>query len=457
VKKYLIILGVLSLLLAIRAEAAEVHCAKPNILFILADDLGWNDVSYHGGHIKTPHIDELAASGARLEQFYVQPLCTPSRAAFITGRYPIRYGLQADVIRDWSTYGLSLDEKTIATTLKEAGYSTGIIGKWHLGHFKPEYLPTHRGFDYQYGSYCAAINYFTHMRDQGLDWHRNDKALREEGYSTILIAKDAVRFLNEQNSAKPFFLYVPFNAPHFPLLAPQEYLDRYKNINDKDQRTYAAMVACLDDAIGTILQAVKDNHLSENTLIIFCSDNGASNKDSNLPLKDGKFFLSEGGVRVPACAVWPGKINPNTVVNEPVHIVDLYPTFVNLAGGSLNQPLALDGKNIWDTIANGKSSPHQEILLNIEKHQAAIRQGDWKLISIGSTNLNDSSYKLELYNITKDISEKENLIDQQPEKAEELFKKLKDYTKEAAKPLGVFKDNQPPPGFKTPAVWGEQN
>src|SRR5678815_4496129 len=202
-----------SLSASTRAEPAK----KPNIVFILADDLGRHDCGFMGGtEIKTPHLDKLAAAGTKLDAFYVQPVCSPTRAAFLTGRYPMRYGLHVGVVRPWATYGLPLDERLLPQALKEVGYETAITGKWHLGHFQPAYLPTHRGFDHQYGHYNGAIDYNTHIRDGGFDWHRDDQVCRDEGYSTHLIAREAAAFIAEAAGRKPFFLYVPFNAVHAP-------------------------------------------------------------------------------------------------------------------------------------------------------------------------------------------------------------------------------------------------
>src|SRR6266567_3746720 len=189
---------------------------RPNIVFLLADDLGWSDVGFHGSEIKTPNIDKLAAAGARLEAFYVQPVCSPTRAALMTGRYPMRHGLQVGVVRPWAQYGLPLEERTLPQALQEAGYFTAICGKWHLGHFQRAYLPTNRGFSHQYGHYNGALDYFTHLRDGGFDWHRDDRACRDEGYSTHLLAREALRLVREHDGKKPLFLYVPFNAPHAP-------------------------------------------------------------------------------------------------------------------------------------------------------------------------------------------------------------------------------------------------
>jgi arylsulfatase A-like enzyme len=288
---------------------------KPHIVFFLADDLGWKDVGYHGSEIKTPNLDRLSAAGVRLEQFYVQPVCSPTRAALLTGRYPMRYGLQVGVVRPWAQYGLPLAERTLAEALRSAGYRTAIAGKWHLGHFQPAYLPTRRGFDHQYGHYNGALDYWTHVRDGGLDWHRDDKALREEGYTTQLLAKEAVRLITAHDEAKPLFLYLPFNAPHAPLQAPEEYLDRCKEIKNKQRRTYAAMVSCLDDAIGTVTAALQKKGMAKNTLLIFSSDNGGPIKQgaTNGPLRAGKGTLYEGGVRVAAWAAWPGKLKAGVV------------------------------------------------------------------------------------------------------------------------------------------------
>lgn len=196
------------------AAALPAAAPRPNIIIFLADDLGWSDVGWHGGDIATPHLDRLAAAGAKLEQFYVLPVCSPTRAALLTGRYPIRHGLQLSVVRPWAQYGLPLEERTLPQALREAGYTTAISGKWHLGHFRPEYQPTRRGFDTQYGHYNGQIDYFTHARDGGHDWHRNDRESRDAGYSTTLIGNEAVRVVEQADPRKPFFLYVPFNAPH---------------------------------------------------------------------------------------------------------------------------------------------------------------------------------------------------------------------------------------------------
>ena len=229
---------------------------KPNIIMILADDMGYADCGFMGGtEIKTPNLDKLASQGAILDAFYVQPVCSPTRASFMTGRYPMRMGLQEGVIRPYAKYGLPLEEQTLAQGLHAAGYATTIVGKWHLGEVKPDYLPTHRGFDHHYGHYLGAIDYFTHMRDGGLDWHRDGKASYDKGYSTHLIGDDAARTVTEYAGKKPFFLYVPFNAVHSPLQVPEEYTAPYANLK-KPRQTYAGMLTAMDENVGKIVAAV---------------------------------------------------------------------------------------------------------------------------------------------------------------------------------------------------------
>jgi arylsulfatase A-like enzyme len=447
----------LSLVLAPVAWAADSQ--RPNIVFFLADDLGWKDVGYHGSEIKTPTIDRMAAAGVRLEQFYVMPVCSPTRACLMTGRYPMRYGLQSGVVRPWAKYGLPLEERTLPQALKEAGYRTAITGKWHLGHFEPAYLPTRRGFDHQYGHYNGAIDYYTHHRDGGLDWHRNDKALIEEGYTTNLVGQEAVRIIEGHKTTEPLFLYIPFNAPHTPLQAPPEYLDRYKDIPSKQRRTFAAMVSCLDDAMSRVLAALEKRGLRDNTLVVFISDNGGpvNQGANNGTLRGAKGGLYEGGVRVPAWAVWPGKLKAGAVVNEPLHMVDWYPTLLNLAGVSLKQKLPLDGRDAWPTIAEGKPSPHEEILHNVEPNHGALRRGPWKLIVRAALPRPDREptpeRNLELYNLADDPSEATNLAGKHPEKVKELLAHLNRYAKEAVPPKG----GPQPAGYKAPRVWGEKD
>jgi arylsulfatase A-like enzyme len=439
---------------------------RPNIVLIVADDLGWGDVGWHESEIATPNLDRLAYAGARLEAFYVLPVCSPTRAALMTGRYPMRHGLQVGVVRPWAQYGLPLDEQTLPQGLKTAGYATAIVGKWHLGHFERAYLPTQRGFDHQYGHYNGALDYFTHVRDGGFDWHRDDQVNRDEGYSTHLLADESVRIVERYAGRKPFFLYVPFNAVHSPHQVPERYMEAYQHMKG-DRKLYAGMLTAMDEAIGKIRDAVDRMGIQSNTLFIFSSDNGGpapGKVTSNGKLRAGKGTHYEGGVRVAAFATWPGVIPANSTVQEPMHMVDWYPTLLRLAGARVEQKHPLDGLDVWNTIVSHQPSPHREILINATPASGAIRAGRWKLVinggksqegfdgdgdSASSDNLLEK--RLELFDLDNDLSESKNVLASNQELAESLFQRWKDYQKQAVPP----KVKPKPAGFVSPKIWGE--
>jgi len=418
---------------------------RPNIVYIVADDLGRKDTGFHGSDIKTPNLDKLARTGAVLEQFYAQPMCTPSRAAIMTGRYPHRYGLQTAVIPSDGKYGLATDEWLLSQALKEAGYTTAIVGKWHLGHADREYWPRQRGFDYQYGPLLGEIDYFTHEAHGVMDWYRDNKPVKEEGYATTLIGEDAVRLIEKHDPKTPLFLYLTFTAPHAPYQAPQKYLAMYKSIADPSRRAYAAMITAMDVEIGNVVEALEKRKIRDNTLILFLSDNGGPRSAKftgevdmsrstipadNSPYRDGKGMLYEGGTRVVALANWPGHIRPGTVVDEPIHIVDMYPTIANLAGASMAKTKPLDGLDIWPTISEGKTSPRSEVVYDIEPFRAAIRQGNWKLVWQATL-----PSKVELFNLAQDPAEKTNVASQNPQKVAELQQRIEALAREAVQPL----------------------
>ena len=435
--------------IAFTTALAQAVDSKPNIVHIVADDLGWKDVGFNGAtDIKTPNLDALAAGGAKFTQFYVQPMCTPTRAALMTGRYPFRYGLQTIVIPGPAGYGLDTTEFLMPQCLKATGYATAIIGKWHLGHGDIKYWPKQRGFDYQYGAMIGELDYYTHSDAGVLDWFRNNKPVQEKGYTTQLIGADAVKYINGQDAKKPFYLYLTFNAPHTPYSAPKDYVDRFKAIQDPTRRIYAGMVACLDDEIGKVVAALDKKGLRENTLIIFHSDNGGTTNPmfagqmadlsktklpcDNGPYRDGKGSLFEGGCRVAACANWPGHIKAGTVEGV-MHAVDLYPTFAKLAGASTEKCKPLNGVNVWETIAEGKPSPRTEVIYNVEPFRGAVRQGDWKLI--WRTLIPTS---VDLFNLADDPYEKKSLAAAHPDKVAALQERLNALGKESAKPLALM-------------------
>jgi arylsulfatase A-like enzyme len=447
----LIVPVVLSLLAAIPALADS---PRPNVVYFLVDDLGREDCGFMGGKdIHTPHIDKLAAAGATLDAYYVQPLCSPTRAALLTGRYPMRHGLQVGVVKPWARYGLPLDERTLADDLKAAGYATGIFGKWHLGHFAPEYLPMQRGFTRQYGHYNGALDYFTHERDGGFDWHSDDKVSRDEGYSTDLIGQRAAEFVAANAAKQPFFAYVPFNAVHSPYQPPKGGVDAYPNLKGR-RRNYAAMLASVDDAIGRIVAAVEKAGIRDNTLFIFSSDNGgpdAGRTTDNGDYRGGKGGLYEGGVRVAAFATWDGHIAAGSTIAEPMHVVDWRPTLQKLCGASIDNDLRLDGLDIWPTLTSGAPSPHDVILLNTTPQLGAVRAGDWKLIASQPKGRPRRRQELELYNLDDDPYERSNLAEQQPDKVQELLRALTNFSDQAVPPKATPQRKS----YPIPKVWGE--
>ncbi len=423
--------GILLVSLAwVFAPAALAKPAQPNIVYIVADDQGWADVGYHGSDIKTPNIDALARGGVRLEQFHAQPLCTQTRAALMTGRYPFRTGMQSAVIPSAGRYGLDTDEWLLPQALQAAGYRTSMVGKWHLGHADRKFWPRQRGFDYHYGAVLGEIDYYSHSAHGVLDWFRDDVPVKEEGYATSLLGDDAVRVIAEHDQAEPMFLYLAFTAPHTPFQAPQEYQDLNSSIEDPTRRTYAGMVSALDHQVGRVVAALEARGMLENTLIVYQSDNGgvrssmfAGESDvskltlpaSNAPWRDGKGTLYEGGTRVIALANWKGTLPEGEVVDQPMHVVDMFPTLVTLAGGSSAGAKPIDGLDMWPTIAKGEPSPRDTTIYSIEPQQAAIAKDNWKLV----WNVALPS-RVELFDLSKDPYESTNLADAHPEIVAEL-------------------------------------
>jgi arylsulfatase A-like enzyme len=412
---------------------------------MLSDDMGWGQPGFQGGKVvPTPNLDRLAKEGVSLTQFYVQPVCTPTRACFLTGRYAFRTGT---VIRFTAndTAGMLLDERTLADALKEAGYFTAIVGKWHLGEWKKEHLPMQRGFDYQYGHYSASIDAFTHKRGEVLDWHRNEQPVIEQGYCTYLIANEVDRLLSKHDRSKPFFFYVPFHAVHAPHQAPAEMLKKYEHLGRRGKQR--AQLASMDIAIGRILKSLDKNGQRANTLVIFFNDNGGPSGVANLPYRGVKCAYHEGGIRVACLWSWPGKFKGGMVVDELLHVVDMYPTLIKLAGASLKQKLPIDGRDIWPTLTQGKPSPRKEIAHGLK----VIRMGDWKYIAGDAKYYRWSADEAQLYNIKEDPYEKNNLIDKYPEKVKMMKEELAYYAKQARPAEKKSKI----PNFPV-AVYGEQ-
>ena len=370
----------------------------------------------------------------------------------------MRYGLQTLVIFPSHTYGLPTDEKTLPQALKEAGYKTLMVGKWHLGHADKKYWPQNRGFDYFYGNVVGEVDYFTRERGGLIDWQRNGVFLEEHGYYTDLIGDDAVKLIDEQDGEQPFFLYFASLAPHAPYQAPESAIDRYKSVADPLRRTYSAMISLLDAQVGRIVAELDKKGLRENTLVLFASDNGGatnglfaegakSNAEraeqqggvqmdqktpaSNAPLKGGKGSLWEGGVRVVAFANWPGKLKPR-VVDAPLDMVDVMPTLLDLAGAKGSPDHPFDGRDMWATIAEGAPSPHEDILINVEAFRGAVRKGDWKLVKIALL-----PGKTQLFNLAQDPGETTDVAAENPEIVKDLEARLLTYAKEQKPSLWI--------------------
>ncbi len=417
---------------------------RPNILFIVADDLGYADLGFQGGKdIPTPHIDSIAASGTRFSCGYVSgPYCSPTRAGLLTGRYQQRFGHEFNPGGEGGAgaLGLPVTETTIADRLKGAGYATGLVGKWHLGS-APQFHPLKRGFQEYFGFLGGAHTYFDLEK---ADVYRNNELLHEPGYLTDAFGREAVSFI-EKHKQEPFFLYLAFNAVHTPMEAPEDRIAEFDSIGDKSRRTYAAMLSSMDQAIGKVLKAVEANGLDENTLIVFISDNGGPtmkgttiNASSNAPLRGSKRTTLEGGIRVPFVIRWKGQVPAGKVHDNPVIQLDLQPTALAAAGVDVSPDWKLDGVNLLPYLT-GKSEgkPHETLYWRLGD-QNAVRHGDWKLVSY-DLNAEGISGKgvsePRLYDLSHDVGESENLATSNPEKVQELTRLWKAWDSQLATPL----------------------
>lgn len=430
----------LSLLLCIGAATeawAQRLEGRPNIVVFLADDAGWNDVGYHGSEIRTPHIDRLARDGVQLEEFYAYPTCSPTRAALLTGRPASRFGIHQP-IAGTSREALPSGVTTLPGLLRRDGYHTAITGKWHLG-LDLDVGPQHYGFDHTYGALHGQVDPYTHRYKFGDEtWHRNGRLIREEGHATDLIAREAIRFVRElRDPARPFFLYVAFTVPHYPLDEPEgDVLAYAEAIPNPSRRRYAAAMTHMDSAIGEILHAVEEQGLEDNTLVVFASDNGGQQSwgspateyegrypahdqlGDNAPLRGWKGDLYEGGIRVPAVVYWPGRLKPRTV-SEPIAVYDLLPTLIGAAGSTVGSMDEIEGMDVWPAL-EGRALPERPVYIRAPTEQA-IRIGPWKLIHRGADPLEGPT---ELFNLSVDRSERRELSARHPEVVKTLRREL---------------------------------
>jgi arylsulfatase A-like enzyme len=411
---------------------SEEKAKTPNILFVVADDLGWSDVGWHGGFAKTPHMDQLVRTGLELDQHYVQPVCTPTRTALMSGRYPGRFGPHA--LAPSNLRAMPLSTITLATALKSLGYHTYQSGKWHLGA-RAEWGPNAFGFEQSYGTLTGAADPWTHKYRRGPyedTWHRNGKRLDETGNATELVAAEAIRWIEAKQA--PWFLYVPFHAVHTPVDAPEEYKRLYDGVTfHKEPKLHdsrlrmAAMISQLDAKMGAMVAALERTGQRENTLIIFSSDNGGIESlknayvgevadsplnSENDPLRGQKGTLYEGGIRVCAFANWPGKLQPRKH-SEPMHVVDWFPTLASLVNYKSPTDLQWDGINQWPALTGATTKPTLRSIYVATQNARAVRYGDWKLIT-------REKGAVELFHLQEDPYEKNEISLKHPEKVAEL-------------------------------------
>ncbi|QDV21887.1 arylsulfatase B [Aureliella helgolandensis] len=418
--------------------AQQLQPSRPNIVMILSDDMGYGQPGFTGGNPElTPNIDRLAAQGMQLTQFYTHSVCAPTRAAFLTGRYPFRtwsdwrsedfgkpsylksLGLELPVNelgeKTRRIHALDTEERTVAEALQEVGYFTSIIGKWHCGEWLKENLPMQQGFDHQYGHYAWGIDYNTFLIEHNApapfhvyDWHRNEQPIQETGYTTDLIASEFERVLAQQSEERPFFIYVPFNAVHGPINTVPRHTDKYSASD--------AALKCYDEAVGRILASIDANGFAENTLVICTNDNGGLTEASNKPWRGTKNTTFEGGVHVPCIMRWPGMTVPGSHRDGMMHITDCFATFATLAGSTLEQPRPLDSFNMSEMLFAEAASPRTEIVYEVSGsvRVPTLRQGDFKLMG-----------EL-LFNLVDDPAETTDVAAQHPELVQRMTARLQE-------------------------------
>jgi arylsulfatase A-like enzyme len=472
-----------TLLLASYAAVAE----RPNIIIMVADDIGWSDVGFHGGEIDTPTLDRLAAEGVHLSRFYTTPICSPTRAALMTGRDPIRLGVAYGVIMPWMNIGIHPEEHFMPESFLAAGYQTAMVGKWHLGHSLQAYHPNERGFEHFYGHLHTEVGYFPPFGNQGgKDFQQNGVSIERDGYESFILADEVSRFIRERNQARPFFIYMPFIAPHTPLDAPQDLQDKYAELEDtrepaRSRNTdetrkiarltgqpsaramYAAVVDGMDQAIGRVLDTLDAEGIADNTIVLFFSDNGgaayATGGADNVPLRGGKGETWEGGIRVVSVMRWPDKLKAGSEMDQIMTAMDVFPTLADAAGVAPgNDRFELDGRSMWPAIASGKRIPREQLVYFAS--ETPIRgsfmltafNDHWKLVQEVEQGLLSADVTNHLFRINEDPYEYNNLAAEYPEVVEKLAGKIH-YWRTLYPVAGTRSELVPPPGWRAPRDW----
>ena len=452
------------LLISLALPASAKSKDLPNVIIMLADDLGWADVGYHGGDIETPAIDRLAEEGVRLEKFYATPICSPTRAALMTAKDPIKLGIAYDQIYPWYSAGLAADEYLVSEAFKDAGYQTALMGKWHLGHTQEHQLPNAQGFDEFYGHLHTNTDFYTHKREGAHDLQHNGKSVDGKGkYLTHIESEQAVNFIQQREKDKPFFLYLPVHPPHSPKQAPQATIVKYAHLPAGQHRQiYAAMVDEMDQGIAVILATLDKQSIADNTIVVFISDNGGSSVfgGQNQPLRGQKGQAFEGGIRVPAVIRWPAQLAAGKIVQQTVSVMDLYPTLLEAAGIKPNKSHVMDGENMWLAIASGEKTKRQAPLFFVSEIPVpgmlslAVIEDDWKLVQILREQQTSMQLVSMLFNLADDPNEKNNIIAEHAEKAETLAELLR--VRRSQHPLaGTRGTLVAHPGWVAPYDWTE--
>ena len=474
-------------LLLVGLLAVQPVCAteKPNVIVIVADDLGWADVGFHGGEIDTPSLDRLANEGAKFDRFYTTPICSPTRAALMTGRDPMRLGIAYGVIMPWTNLGVHPDEHFMPQSFKAAGYQTAMVGKWHLGHSQETYHPNQRGFDHFYGHLHTEVGYYPPFANQGgIDFQQNGKTIEAKGYETFVLADEASRWITARDKQKPFFMYIPFIAPHTPLEAPQELVDKYKDVDFKREKSrspsdqthtisklmmresarpmFSAVVDAMDQAIGKVLDTLDSQGIADNTIVLFFSDNGGAvysvGGAYNYPFRGGKGETFEGGIRVTSAIRWPEKIKAGSQIDSIISVMDVFPTLAAAAGVEPQNQRKLDGRNMLDAVIENKNTPLEKYLFFASetpiKGQITTTAFDqeWKLVQEIKQGFLSTELTSYLFNIQDDPYEYNNLASANPKKVQTLAKAIRDWR--LLYPVNGTRNNLvPPPGWRAPLDW----
>ena len=387
---------------------------QPNIVFILVDDMGFGDVGYLGSDIATPHLDRLARSGVQLNRNYVFPVCSPSRAALLTGHDPLAYGIDG-ALSDSDT--LPVDLKIMPEYFKELGYQTIMVGKWHLGISDTDHWPISRGFDYFYGFLGGWVDSYTHVYTDGLDWQRNGMSVREDGHATDLLTGDAIDQIENRDPVSPMFMYLAYSAPHSPLQHPPYYSGLNDYPETTDRSVYAEMVTHLDASIGRVVAKLDSEELLDNTIIVFSSDNGGATRvgASNGELRGGKGSMFEGGTRVPGLLWWPGHVEGGQLVDQQITIQDWLPTLLDAVGAEPTSAIEPFGQSMWDAITNGRQVDRGITTMGV-RGGVGVFDWPWKLVN----QVRGEDQGMFLFNIVADPREQEDLSAKYPEKFDQL-------------------------------------